>query len=105
MFSRWRGAGGEVSGGRIIDDERAVAFDLDGRTSPDGLDVSIERVPFEGEEVGDFTLEIDVLGGMEPPAISIEQWAGGKAIGGVMVRPPRVPTIYMPATYTGLALR
>ncbi len=96
LFGRWRAAGGTVSGGTILEDERAVEFSLDGRTGPGMLDVRIERIPFEGEEVGEFALEIDGLGSAEPPEISIEQWAGDRAIGGVVVRPPRAPMIYLP---------
>jgi len=107
LFDRWRSAGGTVSGaGRVIESERAVEFDLDrgkaaafdsDRSAPgDGIDIRIERIPFEGEEVGDFKLEVEGLGGAEPPAISIEHISGGTSIGGIVVRPPQLPTLYLP---------
>ena len=110
IFGRWRAAGGTVSGGTIDEGRRAVEFPLDGRggggplyvmSAADSLDVRIERIPFEGEEVGDFILEIEGLGGAEPPALSIEQWEGDRAVGGVVVRPARAPVIYLPKVEAG----
>ena len=102
LFNRWRGAGGTVTGGEVLTDTHSVRFD--GRATGTGVgtvEVVLDRIPFEGEEVSPFTINLTMpangdpgAGHIEPPTLRVDQVVDGLTVGGNILRPPvHVPVL------------
>jgi len=100
LFQRWQQAGGTVTGGQVVPGTNSIRFNLPttmsaAQGSTTEVQVVIDRVPFEGEEVGLFTFDIISPSGGEPPTIEIAQWVDGQAVGGNVLQ-PIVFRVYLP---------
>ena len=100
LFQRWRQAGGTVSGGDIISDTYSVQLGVraPGSVTPGDsvvsaaealgeVDMTIERIPFEGEEVSSLEFVISSPPGSNLPILQIEQKFSDRPIGGFVLRP------------------
>jgi hypothetical protein len=100
LFQRWQQAGGTVTGGQVVPGTNSIRFNPPtmmsaAQAGTTEVQVVIDRVPFEGEEVGLFTFDITSPSGGEPPTIEITQWVDGQAVGGNVLQPV-VFRVYLP---------
>lgn len=106
LFERWQLAGGAATGGTTDVGGRSVTFRGRGAGSGGGdgapsLDLTLERIPFEPEELASLTLEITDPAGGPPATFHVEQLMGGRSTGGVTIRPPESADLYVPYAGTG----
>lgn len=107
VFDRWIAAGGEAKGGTIELGTRSVLILPGGggldASGPDALGqavvpiaVTLERIPFDGDELTELQIDITAPGGAPGPTIYVTALQDGAVMGGTILRPPVRPLIYLP---------
>ena len=100
LFDRWMLAGGEAKGGTIDRATKSVRIGAGGGglAADTPIDVTLERLPFEGDELSSLRFEFTNLGGSPPPTLLLEQIQEGASVGGVTIRPPAPNVLYLPVS-------
>ena len=100
LFDRWMLAGGEAKGGTIDRATKSVRIGAGGGglAADTPIDVTLERLPFEGDELSGLKFEFSGLGGNPPPTLYLEQIQEGASVGGVTIRPPAPNVLYLPVS-------
>ena len=115
VYDRWQGAGGAVTGGRLLPDEKAIEIDVTPGAGggPGSADARIDRLPLEGEEQTGMRARVELPGSGRPlaalgaalewPTLVISQEIDGRVVGGTVLQPEvRFPhRIYMPGVTRG----
>ncbi len=106
LYERWRVAGGSVAGGRANDQDHSIEFGTgvfgvheQGVADEGVVDLAIDDIPFEGEEVGAFAIEIAGPPDSEAPTLELVEWMEGRPVGGNVIRAPvlRPYAVYLPS--------
>lgn len=109
LFRRWQAAGGTMSGGQVIRGTSSIQVDIQPQGPGSGLgriDLSLGRVPLQGEERSGIDITVTGPAGSRPPTIDIRQQIDGRDVGGNIIRPPVAMegAIFMPYAAHGATL-
>lgn len=99
LFERWQKAGGEARGGTVDPGTKSVRIGGGDLAAAGPIDLTLERLPFEGDELSSLRFEFTGLGGNPPPTLLLEQIQDGASVGGVTIRPPAPNVLYLPLSF------
>lgn len=101
LYQRWQDAGGTASGGTLDPATSSVRFGAGAGGAAGAVNLVLNRIPYEGEEDGAFTLDLTgVPGGAAGPTIHIVQDVDGQQVGGNVIRPPDgPPRLFLPVAW------
>lgn len=103
LFDRWQNAGGTATGGTVDVRGRSIGFGGPG-SGTGGVAVTLDRVPFAGDETARLQVELTLPPGAAAPPMHVEQEMNGSAVGGAFLRPTVRGGIYLPITTKSAAL-
>ncbi|MFN2115361.1 MAG: VWA domain-containing protein [Anaerolineae bacterium] len=109
LFDRWQRNGGATTG-EINDENKSVDFGgrivSSAQQADTEFEVVIDRIPYEGEEVSQFTITVTGDPDAEPPYIELIQLVDGVAVGGNVIRPAvdRPVDLFLPYLGSGHVL-
>lgn len=110
VFERWVAAGGEAKGGRVDTRTRSVEIVIGGgpfdgpRQATVPVALTLERIPFDGEELTELQVDVSGPAGSRSPTIYITATQDGTVMGGTILRPMVRPVIYLPMTVKTVAV-